>query len=55
METRVKIWCGVAVLTLTSGGVAFARLPPTTPERAPQRAPEQPAPVAPLPPDAAKV
>jgi len=53
-DTRVKLWCLCAVVTLATGGVAYARLPATTPTHAPQRVP-QPVYVAPLPADAANL
>src|SRR4051812_37983149 len=39
-DTRVKLWCLCAVVTLATGGVAYARLPATTPSHAPQRVPQ---------------
>ena len=35
-ETRVKLWCAVALLTLAVGGFAYARLPARSPRVAPQ-------------------
>jgi hypothetical protein len=36
VETRIRIWIVMAVLTLVAGGVAYAQRPATTPDRAPK-------------------
>jgi hypothetical protein len=41
IETRVKLWCIAAGLTLATGGVAYARLPAESPRNPPRPQPVQ--------------
>jgi hypothetical protein len=42
IDTRVKVWCVLAVLALATGGVAYARLPASSPRNPPRPTPQAP-------------
>jgi hypothetical protein len=44
MESRLVVWCVMALLTLAVGGVAYAQRPSTKPVRAPETRPSERAP-----------
>jgi hypothetical protein len=41
VDTRIKVWCVLAVVALATGGVAYARLPPGSPQNPPRPTPLQ--------------
>jgi hypothetical protein len=50
VDTRIRIWCVTALLTLAAGGVAYAQRPATKPTRAPRPRLVEHRPAAPAPP-----